>query len=172
LKHIRPGARADIALLDGTALCVLDGGEPFLRRDVAAANIAQVSVIGFADDWVDGQHFLIAPQCQHVADQRVRHSRHGCGGGQRDGRFDVAHFLYLRGARQLSETIAHEHRARHFLAIEIAEMWQKSGHAGADVLAANNGRLADFRTGNIGDRIERPDRQDSDLQPQVGGSGA
>jgi hypothetical protein len=51
-------------------------------------------------------------------------------------------------------------------------MWQKGGHAGADVLAANNGRLADFRTGNIGDRIERPDRQDSDLQPQVGGSGA
>ena len=55
---------------------------------------------------------------------------------------------------------------------DIAGMWQNGGHAGADVVAANNGGLPDFDTGNIGDRIERPGRQDADLQPQVGGAGA
>ena len=51
-------------------------------------------------------------------------------------------------------------------------MWQNGGYAGADVVAANNGRLPHFDTGNIGDRIERPGRQDADLEPQVGGAGA
>jgi hypothetical protein len=37
-------------------------------------------------------------------------------------------------------------------------MWQNSGHAGADVVAANNRRMPDFDTGNIGDCIERPGR--------------
>src|SRR5216117_1514743 len=51
-------------------------------------------------------------------------------------------------------------------------MWQNGGYAGADVVAANNRRLPDFDTGNIGDRIERSGRQDTDLQPQVVGTGA
>jgi hypothetical protein len=45
-------------------------------------------------------------------------------------------------------------------------MWQNGGHAGADVVAANNGRVPDFDTGNIGDRIERSGRQDTDFQPR------
>jgi hypothetical protein len=55
--------------------------------------------------------------------------------------------------------------------IEIAGMWQNGGHAGADVIAANNGRVPDFDAGNIADRIERTGRQDADLQPQIGGAG-
>jgi len=50
-------------------------------------------------------------------------------------------------------------------------MWQNGGHAGADVVAANNGRLPDLDIGNIGDRIERPGRQNADLQPQIGSTG-
>ena len=168
----RPGARTDIALLHRTALCVLDGGEHVVGRDVAAAYVAQVSVIGFADNRIDREHLLVARQGQHIADQSVGHARHACGRRQKDGRFDVAHFLYLRGANQLSETIAYENRAGHFLAIEVAGVWQNGRHTGADVVAANDGLLPDFDTGNIGDRIERPDRQNADLQPQVGGARA
>ena len=62
--------------LDQTALCVLEGGEHVVGRDVAAANVAQLSVVGLADHRVNGQHILVARQCQHVADQRVRCSRH------------------------------------------------------------------------------------------------
>jgi hypothetical protein len=44
-------ARADIALFDRTAFCVLDGGEHIVGADVAvaAANAVEVPVISFAD---------------------------------------------------------------------------------------------------------------------------
>ena len=148
-----------------TAANTSSGGE------VTAANVAQISVVGFADHRIDGQHILVARQRQHVTDHRIRHARYAGGGRQQDRCFDVAHFVNLSGTRQLSETIAHKNRTRHFLAIEIAGVGQYGGHAGADVIAPNDGRLPDFDAGNIGDRIQRPGRQDADLQPQIRGAG-
>jgi hypothetical protein len=66
---------------------------------------------------------------------------------------------------------ADEDRARHFLTMEIAGMWQHGGYAGADVVTANDGRLP-LHAVNIGDHIERPSRQDAYLQTQIGSSGA
>ena len=139
---------------------------------MTAANVAQVSVIGFADHRIDGAHLLVARQGQHVTDQRVGHARHAGGGSQQDGRFDVAHFIHLGGAGQLSETIARENRTGHFFAVEIAGMRQNRGYAGPDVVAANNGGLSDFDTGNVGDRIKRTGRQDADFQTESGSAGA
>ena len=73
------------------------------------------------------------------------------------------HFFHLRGAGQFSKTIAHKNCARHFLSIEVAGMRPNRGHAGADVVATNKGRMADFDTGNIGDGVEWPSRQNAYL---------
>ena len=40
------------------------------------------------------------------------------------------------------------------------------------VAATDDGRVPDLDAGDVGDRIERPDSQDADFQPQAGGSGA
>ena len=59
-----------------------------------------------------------------------------------------------------------------FFAIEIAGMWENGGDAGADVVAADEGGVADFDAGNIGDRVQRAGREDADLQPEIGGAWA
>ena len=51
-------------------------------------------------------------------------------------------------------------------------MGQDSSYAGAYVVAANDCRLADFDTGNIGDRVQRTGGQNADLQLQVRGARA
>src|SRR5712692_9027105 len=83
----------------------------------------------------------------------------------------LAQFVYLGGASQLAEGVAHENRAGYLLAEQVAGMWQDGGHAGAHVAATDDGRVPDLDTSDVGDRIEPPSRQDTDLQPQVGGTG-
>src|SRR5438105_202562 len=67
----RPGTRADRALLDWPTLCVLDGSEYVLPRDVPSPDIVQVSVVRFANQRVDRFHILVSRQAQHVVDERV-----------------------------------------------------------------------------------------------------
>src|SRR5205809_4496042 len=72
----------------------------------------------------------------------------------------------------LAEGVAHENCARYLFSEQIAGMWQDGGHARAHIAATDDSRLPDLNASNIGDRVERPGRQDADLQPQVRGSGA
>ncbi len=58
-----------------------------------------------------------------------------------------------------------------FLAIEITGVRQNGGHAGADVVAADDGGVSDFDAGDVGDGVEWAGREDADLQAQVGGAG-
>jgi hypothetical protein len=110
---------------------------------------------------------------EFLADGSARNGEHADagGGGQQDGRLDVAHFIYLSRAGQFSETTAHKDRARHFFAIEIARIWQHGAHTGADVVAAVNGGVSDFDAGDVGDGIARSGWKDTDLDAQVGGTG-
>jgi hypothetical protein len=163
----RSGACADSAFFYGSWLSVFYSGEDVVRCDVAAANVAEVSVIGFADNRIDGQHIFVTGKGEHVGDQGVRYERDAGGGSQEDGRFDIAEFLYLRGAREFSETVADEYGAGDFFAIEIAGVRQNGSHAGADVVSADYGGVSDFYAGNVGDGVKRAGREDADLQAQV-----
>ena len=59
------------------------------------------------------------------------------------GRFDVAQFLYLRGACEFSETVADEYGTGDFFSIEIAGVRQNGGHSRADIVSADYGGVAD-----------------------------
>src|SRR5437899_7989023 len=60
--------------------------------------------------------------------------------------------------------------ARYLFAEHVSGMWQDGGHARAHIAATDDGLLPDLNASNIGDRIERPSRQDADLEPQVRGT--
>ena len=160
----RAGACADGAFFCRAALGVFYGGEDVVGGDVAAADVAEVSVIGFADYRVDGQHIFVTGKGEHVGDQGVSYARDAGGGSQQDGRFDVAEFLYLRGAREFSETVADEYGAGDFFAIEITGVREDGGHAGADVVSTDYGGVSDLDAGDVGDGVERAGREDADLE--------
>jgi len=69
----------------------------------------------------------------------------------------------LRGTCEFSKGIAGENRAGDFLAIEIAGVRKDGSYAGAEIVATEDGGVADFDAGNIGDGIERASWQDTDF---------
>ena len=52
----------------------LHRGEHFIAANMAATDIVQITVIGFAHQRVDGLHRFIAGQCQHVIDDGILHA--------------------------------------------------------------------------------------------------
>src|SRR5438445_11590439 len=85
---------------------------------------------------------------------------------------DLAKFIHLGRTRQLAEGVTHENRSRHLLAEQIAGMRQDGGHASVHIVATDDGGVPDLNASNIGDCIERPGRQDADLQSQLRGTGS
>jgi hypothetical protein len=133
----------------------LDSGEHVVGGDGTAADVVEIAVVGFTDHRVHGEHLLVPRQRQHVADEGVGHARHAQGGSQQDRGLDLAQLLHLGHTGQLAEAVTHEDGAGHLLEEEIAGVRQDGGHAGAHGVAADDGRLADLDTGDVGDGIER-----------------
>ena len=89
------GARADRPFFDGTATRVFDGPEDFVTAHVPSANIVEVPIIGFADQWIDRLHSFVARQREHVINDCIGHARHVQRGRQHDRSFDLAEFIHL-----------------------------------------------------------------------------
>ena len=69
-----PVPRSYGAFLQQAAFRIANGGEHFIAANMAATDIVQITVIGFAHQRVDGLHRFIAGQCQHVIDDGIRHA--------------------------------------------------------------------------------------------------
>src|SRR5690606_36300362 len=163
----RPGASADVALRDRAAAGGGDGVEHVLPGDVAAADVVEVAVVGFADHRIDRTHVVVPGEGERVVDQRVRRGGHGERVGRHDRGFDVAQLRDLGGAGQLAEAVADVHRGRHLLAEDVARVRHDRGDAGAHVVAANQGLVADGHAGDVGDRVPVPRGQDAERDPVV-----
>jgi hypothetical protein len=140
-------------------------------RDVPTAPVVQSpAVVRLRDKRVDGAHLFVAGKREHVIEQRIGGARHAQSRSQNDGRLDLAEFFDLRRTHQLAEAVADEDCARHFLLKQIARMRQDGGDAGANVRAANDGRVADAHAGHVRNRIERARRQNADAHADLSGA--
>ena len=146
----RSGSGADGTFFDRAGLGVLDGREYILASNVTAANVVQISVIRFADEWIDGLDIFIARKREHVIEQRVGDAGTLSVDVSRIGVSISPSSLTCVEPASFAECIADEDRAGDFLAEEIAAVRQDRGDAGADVVA--------LRSASCG-RLERRQRQ-------------
>src|SRR5688572_16728952 len=87
----------------------------------------------------------------------------GEGRSEQYRRFDLAKLVHLRRPHQLPESVAHEYRTRDLFTKQIARVRQDGGHARANVITTNNGRVSDAHACNVGDRIVRASGKYPDL---------
>lgn len=96
-------------------MSLADGRYYMFALHVAAADVVQIAIIGFANNRIDGEDVLIAGLSKRVFDgagdafgdaQRV---------GENDGRFQVAQLFHLRAAGEFAEGIGREYRRGNLL---------------------------------------------------------
>ena len=56
------------------------------------------------------------------------------------------------------------------MCVQIARPWDNGGNTGAYVITLNLAGMADFDTGDIGDRVQRTRRENTDYQARVPGA--
>ncbi len=149
----RAGAGAHVALRDRAGFRRTNRVQHVPFGDVAAADVIQPAVVGFADDWVHGKHVGVRGKGKGVIDQRVGRGRHAERVGQHDRRFDIAQLRDLRGAGQLAEAVADVHGGRNLVLEDVARVGQDGRHTGAYVVAFDQALLPDQHARHVGDRI-------------------
>ena len=138
-----------------------------LARHVQPANVVERAVVGLADERIHGSHALVAGLHERPADDRVDRGAYRERVRQNDGRFDRAEFLDLSRPGELAEGVPDKDGAGHLLLEQIAAMREDGGHAGANVVAFDNGGLPDAHAGDVGNRIQRTGREISGRDRQV-----
>jgi hypothetical protein len=120
-----------------------------------AADIVEIAIVGLSYERVYRLDLLVAWQCKHVVEQVIGDAWDGKRGRQQDRCFDLAQLVHLSRTGELAKAVADEHCARHFLAKEIPVVGKDCSDSGADVVAANQRRVADEHALNIGDCVQR-----------------
>ena len=132
---------------------IVDGVDDHLGRDVHAADIVQVTVVGLTHDGVDRPLVLVAGLHQRVADDTLQACRYTQRVGQDDGCLDVAQFVHLGHTRQFAESVAHIDGCRHLLAEDVALVRHDSGNAGAHAVTLDEGHMTHRHPRHVGDGI-------------------
>ena len=167
-KRLRTRARPHRAFVHGPLASVADGPEHVFARDRQRADVVQApAVVGLAHHRVHRADLFIARLRERPAHDRVHRGSHRQGIGEDDGGLDRAELLHLRGARELPERIAHEHRTRHLVLEQVAAVGQHGRDAGAHALAFDERHLADPHTRHVGDGVLRTGREDAGGEAQV-----
>jgi hypothetical protein len=68
---------------------------------------------------------------------------------------------------QLAEGVADEHRAGDLVLKQVAAVRQDGGHAGADLVTADHGRVTDADTRDVGNRVVRTGGVDADDDAEI-----
>ncbi len=167
----RAGAGADRAFLDLAVRQPCQRLFDLHRAHRACADVAEVAVVGFADDRIDRAHLFHAGLGEQVGGQRVGDLPHAQRAGQQYRRFQFAQFLYLGHAKQLAEAVADHDRRRHALQVDVAAVRDDRGHAGVEARALRQRGMADADAGDVGDRVAGASRQRADDDAGVAGTG-
>ena len=107
-----------------------------------------------------------------MVDHSIRHLPYTQRAGESDRRFQLAQFIDLGDAEQLSEAVGDVDGRRNAVVIQVAIMWEDDCHTRADRLAFPNGRVADFDSGDVGDGVVAPRLEDARRDPDVSGARA
>src|SRR5262249_51564938 len=146
----------------------LANGSPHLCfRGRPSPDITEPSRIGFGDQRVDRTHVLVAGQRKQVSGGRVPRFPHAQGAGENNGRLELAQLVDLQSTSELAKCVSHYDRGRDLVAKEVARVREDGSDARVDrpVLADRHLTYANARY--VGDRVERPRRQDAELHAPV-----
>jgi len=123
---------------------------------VETANVVEPAVIGFADERVGAGNIFVSVFGDRPMGDSGCGVKNAEGVGQDDRSFDLAEFVDLSGADEFAEGVVGEDGAGDFVLKKIAGMRTNGGDAGADVVAFDDGHLADEDAGNVGDGVFGP----------------
>ena len=119
-----------------------------------AADVVQVTVIGFAYHRIDTAHIFVALKSESIFQDPFDALCYGKCVGQYDRRLDIAEFADLRHAGEFAESVACVDCRRALLAENIAVMRDDGRNSGPNVITLYDRDMTDLDARDVGDRIE------------------
>lgn len=145
-------------------------GPHVLRPYRTGPNVAQVAVVGLADDGIHGAHALVTRRGQKRVEKRIGDAKHAQRSGKQDRRLDLPELVNLTQPDELAESIANRDRRADSIFKQIPTVRQDRRHSGSNRITLRQGVVTDANPQHISDRVQGTRRQFADYDSDVAGA--